>query len=135
MSTSEITPRGSGQGDDGLSPAESSLGRALALIHRVLPHIDEPDHAVRVQAALRQAVTLVESAREAHALDTGVTVDSMAHVAVESETVAIIAAAIAMFLGRPYRLVAVQPLAVPPPHLNVWAFEGRTQIFMSHKVR
>ena len=135
MSTTEKTPGVSGQGSDGLSIAESNLGRALALIHRVLPHIDEPDHAVRVQSDLRHAVALVESAREAHSLDTGVTVDSLAHAAVEPETVAVIAAAVAMFLRRPYKLVGVQPLVIPPPHLNVWAFEGRTQIFMSHKVR
>jgi hypothetical protein len=134
MSTSEREAN-SGQDGDELSVAESNLGGALALIHRVLPHIDEPDHAVRVQAALRQAATLVESAREAHALNTGVTVGSQAHASVESETVAVIAAAIATLLGRPYKLVAVQPLAIPPPHLNVWAFEGRTQIFMSHKFR
>jgi hypothetical protein len=134
MNTPE-TASDDGQGGDGLSAAESSLGKALALIHRVLPHIDESDHAVRVQAALHQAAAFIESAREAHALNTGVTVSSQAHAAVELETVAVIAAAIAMLLGRPYKLVAVQPLVIPPPHLNVWAFEGRTQIFMSHKVR
>jgi len=77
----------------------------------------------------------IEAAREAHALETGVVVGSGANASVESETVAVIAAALAVLLGRPYKLVAVNPLAVPAPHLNVWALEGRTQIFISHKVR
>ncbi len=133
--SNQATPPGEGQAGDGLSAAELNLGKTLALIHHVLPHIDEPGHAVRVQGSLRRAVAFLEAAREAHALETGVVVDSGAHVSVESETVAVIAAAIAVLLGRPYRLVAVNPLAVPAPHLNVWALEGRTQIFMSHKVR
>jgi hypothetical protein len=133
--SNQATPAGSGLNEDGLSAAELNLGKTLALIHHVLPHIDEPGHAVRVQASLRRAVAFLEAAREAHALETGVMVGSEAHVSVESETVAVIAAAIAVLLGRPYRLVAVNPLAVPAPHLNVWALEGRTQIFMSHKVR
>jgi hypothetical protein len=54
---------------------------------------------------------------------------------VESEIVAVIAAAVAALLGKPYKLVSVQPVVAPAPHLNVWAMEGRTQIFMSHKVR
>jgi hypothetical protein len=127
-------PEPAAPGDD-LSTAELNLGKVLALIHHVLPHIDEADHAVRVQSALRKAVTFMETARDAHALETGVVVSSQAHASVEAETVAAIAAAIAVLLGRPYRLVAVQHLAVPAPHLNVWALEGRTQIFMSHRVR
>jgi hypothetical protein len=121
--------------DDDLSAAELNLGKALALIHHVLPYIDEPDHAVRVQSSLRKVATFVDAAREAHALETGVQVGSQAHASVEAETVAAIAAAIAVLLGRPYRLIEVHPLAVPAPHLNVWALEGRTQIFMSHRVR
>jgi hypothetical protein len=55
---------------------------------------------------------------------------------VAPEIAAIIAAAIAVVVERPHRLVAVQPVTLPVvPHLNIWAFEGRTQIFMSHKVR
>jgi hypothetical protein len=133
--SNETTPPGGEEAEYGISAAELNLGKTLALIHHVLPHIDEPDHAVRVQGTLRQAVALLEAAREAHALETGVIVGSGAHALVESEIVAVIAAAIAVLLGRPYRLVSVNPLAVPAPHLNVWAVEGRTQIFMSHKVR
>jgi 2-phospho-L-lactate transferase/gluconeogenesis factor (CofD/UPF0052 family) len=135
MSTPETISGGGRQTGDGLSAAESKLGGALALIHKILPHLDEPDHAVRVQNDLRRAIAFIESAREAHALDSGVRVGDQAYASVEAETVAAIAAAIAVLLGRPFKLVSVQPLFVPPPHLNVWAFEGRTQIFMSHKVR
>jgi hypothetical protein len=133
--SNQTTPPGDGQAGDDMSTAELNLGKTLALIHHVLPHIDEPDHAVRVQGSLRRAVAFLEAAREAHALETGVMVGSGAHVSVEAEIVAVIAAAIAVSLGRPYRLVSVNPLAVPAPHMNVWAVEGRTQIFMSHKVR
>ena len=56
--------------------------------------------------------------------------------AVAPQLAAVIAAAVSVVLDRPYRLVSVQQVTVPVvPHLNVWAVEGRTQIFMSHKVR
>jgi hypothetical protein len=54
---------------------------------------------------------------------------------VEAEIVAVIAAAISAVLDSPYRLISVQPVIAPVPHLNVWALEGRTQIFQSHKIR
>ena len=121
--------------DDSLSTVESDLGQALALIHRVLPHLDEPDHATRVQSALHRAVAFIEAAQKDHALRIGVPVGSQASATVEPEIVAVVAAAIAVLLGRPHKVLAVQALTVPPPHVNVWAFEGRTQIFMSHRFR
>ena len=54
---------------------------------------------------------------------------------VEPEIAAVIAAAVALVLDRPHRVLAVQQVTVPVPHLNVWAWEGRTQLFMSHKIR
>jgi hypothetical protein len=51
------------------------------------------------------------------------------------EILAIIAAAIAVVLGQPYRVVSVQPSVAPVPELNVWALEGRMDQFKSHKVR
>jgi len=55
---------------------------------------------------------------------------------VAPQIAAVIAAAVSIVIDRPYRLVSVQQVSVPVvPHLNVWAVEGRTQIFMSHKVR
>ena len=56
--------------------------------------------------------------------------------AVSPRIAAVIAAAVSVVLDRPHRVVSVQQVTVPvAPHLNVWAVEGRTQIFMSHKVR
>ena len=115
--------------------SESNLGLVLALVHRVLPQLDEPGRASAVQAALRKAAGLIEAARDAHAHEMGVAVGSSARTTVEAEIVAVIAAAIAATLGRPYKLVSVQPVAVQTPHFNAWAFEGRTQIFSSHRVR
>lgn len=126
MSQQESTP---GLTGDALSSAESHLGHALALIHRILPRLDEAAKATEVQAALRRAVTLLESARSAHA-------DSPAgRSIVAPDIAAAIAAAVAVLFDRPHRVVSVQPVAVATPHFNVWAFEGRTQIFQSHKVR
>jgi hypothetical protein len=51
------------------------------------------------------------------------------------EILAVIAAAIAVVLGQPCRVVSAQPAAAPMPELNVWALEGRMDQFKSHKVR
>ena len=124
---------------DDLSPAESNLGKVLALIHRVLPRLDDPARKAEVQSAMSKAVSLLEAARNAHA--GGVAslppIGSQQVVtAVAPQIAAVIAAAVSVILDRPYRLVSVQQVTVPVvPHLNVWAVEGRTQIFMSHKVR
>ena len=123
---------------DALAEAETNLGKALALIHRVLPRLDEPGRAGDVQAALQKASGLVELARQVHqrTLAGGNAAGSGAvKTSLEPELVAIISAAVAAVLDRPYRLVSVEPIAAPVPHLNVWALEGRTQIFQSHKVR
>ena len=50
------------------------------------------------------------------------------------EIVAVIAAAIAVVLGRPHRVLSVQQAPAQPP-VNVWAMEGRVEQFMSHRVR
>lgn len=123
---------------DGLSVAESRLGQVLALIHRVLPRLDEPSRSAEVQAALRQAGTLLEYARQAHAQELAPSSATSAHrvaTAVEPEIAAVIAAAVSVLCNRPYRLVSVQQVTTPVPYLNVWALEGRTQIFQSHKIR
>ncbi len=54
---------------------------------------------------------------------------------VDLQIVAVIAAAIATVIDKPHRVVSVKRVAVPTPHLNVWAFEGRVQLSMSHKLR
>lgn len=124
---------------DDLSPAESNLGKVLALIHRVLPRLDDPARKAEVQSALSKAASFLEAARAAHS--GGVASlppigSQQVATAVSPEIAAVIAAAVSVVLDRPYRLVSVQQVTVPVvPHLNVWAVEGRTQIFMSHKVR
>jgi hypothetical protein len=127
-----------GGASDALAEAEANLGQALALIHRTLPRLDEPSRAAEVQAALQKAAGCVELARQVHqkALAIGkAAVAGAVQRGLDSELVAVISAAIAAVLDRPYRLVSVQPVAAPVPHFNVWALEGRTQIFQSHKIR
>jgi hypothetical protein len=124
---------------DTLTVAEASLGQALVLIHRVLSRLDDPARKVQVQSALSEAVSLLEAARSAHAAGgsapTALGTQNVT-TTVTPQIAAVIAAAVAVVLDRPHRLVSVQQVSVPvAPHLNVWAMEGRTQIFMSHKVR
>ena len=124
---------------DDLTPAEANLGHVLALLHRVLPRLEDPARKAEVQSALAKAVSLLEAARTAHAGGAAAVIPLGAQnvsTAVGPQMAAVIAAAVSVVLDRPYRLVSVQQVTVPVvPHLNVWAVEGRTQIFMSHKVR
>lgn len=124
---------------DNLSAAETDLGKVLAAIHRALAHLDDPARAANVQSALRVAASRLESARQAHEQDmvarNAPGIAARVATAVPPPIAAVIAAAVAALFDRPYRLVSVQPVAAPVPHLNVWALEGRTQIFQSHKVR
>jgi hypothetical protein len=122
-----------------LTPAEAALGKALALIHRVLSRLDDPARKAEVQSALKKAGSLVEAARAAHGGGTAqgapLGVQSVS-TAVAPQIAAVIAAAVSVVIEQPFRLVSVQQVSVPVvPHLNVWAVEGRTRIFMSHKVR
>ena len=124
---------------DDLTPTEANLGKVLALIHRVLPRLDDPARKAEVQSALGKAVSLLEAARVAHTGSPATHIPLGAQnvaTAVGPQMAAVIAAAVSVVLDRPFRLVSVQQVTVPVvPHLNVWAVEGRTQIFMSHKVR
>jgi hypothetical protein len=54
---------------------------------------------------------------------------------VDLEMVAVIAAALAVVFDTPHRVISVQPVVLPTPHLNVWAFEGRVELTMSHRIR
>ncbi|HYG25093.1 MAG TPA: hypothetical protein VEH04_20185 [Verrucomicrobiae bacterium] len=123
--------------NEGLGAAEASLGRALVLLHRAASRLDDSSRHAEVQAALRHAAELVEQARHTHGGGIHVPLGAQkVSTAVTSEIAAVIAAAVSVALDRPYRLVSVQQVSVPVvPHLNVWAVEGRTQIFMSHRVR
>lgn len=118
--------------------AEACLGRVLALIHRVLPRLDEAARAIDVQRALRQALEALEAARAAHEQWASLGSTPAQHrvaTGVSPEIAAVIAAAVAVMFDQPYRLVSVQKVETPVPHLNVWALEGRTQLLQSHKIR
>jgi hypothetical protein len=120
---------------DDLPLAESNLGTVLALIHHVLPQLDQSAQAHNVQALLRKAAVFIEAARAAHANDMGIAVAGETQTTVESEIVAVIAAAVAVLFDKPFKLVSVQPAVMTGQQINVWAMEGRSQIFLSHKVR
>ena len=120
---------------EGLTASESSLGKALALIHRVLPLLEQPERAMDVQKALRNTAALIETARQAHAAERRLNPLSAPADLVGVEMAAIIASAIAVMLDRPHRVISVVPVEISVPHLNVWALEGRTQLLVSHKVR
>src|SRR5205823_3911493 len=100
---------------------------------------DEPNRTADVQAALQKAAALLEAARQAHAAESApasaIGTSQRVSTEVAPEIAAVIAAAVSVLFNRPYRLVSVQPVETPVPHLNVWALEGRTQIFQSHRIR
>ena len=121
--------------DGGLTASESNLGQALALIYRVLPQLREAERKSEVQKALRGAASLIEAARLAHAGQAGSVTAAVAEDVVAAEIVAVVAAAVAVMVGRPHRIISVAPVHVEVPHLNVWAFEGRSQLFKSHNIR
>ena len=124
---------------DDLTPVEANLGKVLVMIHRLLPRLDDSTRRTEVQSTLSQAIKLLETARSAHAGGATAAIPPGAQnvsTTVAPQLAAVIAAAVAIVLDRPYRLVSVHQVSVPVvTHLNVWAVEGRTQIFMSHKVR
>ena len=103
------------------------LGHALAIIHRILPRLDDAARASEVQTGFQNAIAALKNACTAHG--------SLFPAGAPSPRPA--GEAVAVVLERPFRVVAVQKVTVPEvlSHLNVWAFEGRTQIFTSHKVR
>lgn len=116
---------------DEVQVAESRLGQVLALIHRALARLDEPERAEAVQGALSRAVGELEAARAAHAR----AMTALGAGPVEPEIVALIAAAVATVLNRPHRILGVQPTAPAVAWVNAWAIEGRFQHYSSHRVR
>lgn len=115
---------------DILTPAENHLGRALALVHRSLSRLDAADQADAVQAALERAADEIDAARAAHAAAMAALRPSM-----EAETLALIAAAVAVVLGKPARILGVQRSTPSVTWVNAWAIEGRFQHYSSHRVR
>ena len=110
--------------------SEVNLGLVLAAIHRVLPRLDDPSRAADVQATLARASAWLEAARLAHEEELGASAD------VQGELIAIISAAIAVAVGRPFAVLEVKPTTAPAATWsNAWAIEGRFQHYSSHKVR
>ncbi len=116
---------------EGSLAAEAHLGRALAYIHRVLPRLDEPGRAAEVQSALHSAIQQIEAARASH----GRLMDSAGPNGIDGEMMAVIAAAVAVTVGRPHRVLDVQKSSASNAWANAWAIEGRFHHYSSHKVR
>ncbi len=138
MSKEELKTKPPAVPDDEWAEVEMSLGQALVVLSRLQSRLDDTERAAEIQAGFKRAAACVEAARQAHqrVIDScKVAMSIAAQARVDSEVVAIIAAAVAAVLDRPYRIVSVEPLPAPAPHLNVWALEGRTQIFQSHRIR
>jgi len=138
MSKQETIADSGGPAKVDLTALEENLGKVLVLIQRILPRLDEPTRASEVQAALRQACAYLETVRRTHELQNapqGLATTQRVATGVAPEIAAVIAAAVSVLFDRPYRLVSVQQAETPVPYLNVWALEGRTQIFQSHKIR
>src|SRR5436190_19870185 len=111
MNTKEISSNVPLEPDTPLGRAEAHLGRALAMIHRALPRLEELGRAAEVQLALQRAGEHLEAAAESHrdALKArGAAFGPQPQV--EGAMVAVIAAAISAVLDRPYRMVSVQPV-------------------------
>jgi len=121
---------------DDLTPTETNLAKALALIQKALPRLDDSARKSEVQSILGRAIALIDAARAAHGGATNAVGSHSVATTVPPHIAAVIAAAVSVVLDRPYLLVSVQQVTAPiVPNLNAWAVEGRTQIFMSHKVR
>ena len=114
-----------------LSPAEAHLGQALALIHRVLPRLDEAGRYDEVQSALQQTASAIESARAAHEQ----ALAGQRPATTNGELLAIISAAVAVVLDRPYRVLDVKRTAPVVTWVNAWAIEGRFAHYSSHRIR
>lgn len=124
---------------EAMAEVDTNLGQLLVVLQRLLPRLDDPERAEDVHSGLSTAAGCLESARKAYekflAQARTTVLSASGQPKVESEIVAVIAAAISAMLGQPYKLLSVEPVPTAAPHLNVWALEGRTQIFQSHKIR
>ena len=104
-----------------------------------LRHLPEPPPA-RVTPAITAPPAPIAPVISAPPLPIAATVAAPLRPAVPASTetppeiLAVIAAAIAVVIGKAHRVVAVQQTAQTPT-MNVWALEGRVEQFMSHRVR
>lgn len=139
-------------------PAEAHLGQALAILQRVLPRLEESPRRDEIQSALQQTVAVIQKVLPN--LDDSTKLDDVkaalrkaaahiesAHAALDQapaalsngltngELLAVISAAIAMVLHRPYRIVDVHRVPPVVTWVNAWAIEGRFAHYSSHRIR
>lgn len=126
------SPSNTSTDDTLLDPSSAHLGHALVLIQRVLPRLDAPNDADFVDRMLGRAVTEVQAAQSAHRKR----MESLRPAPVDSEVLALIAAAVAVTLqGAAHRVLDVKRATPAVTWVNAWAIEGRFQHYSSHKVR
>jgi type II secretory pathway pseudopilin PulG len=109
-----------------VSQAEQQIGKALALIHRVLPQVNTASRAGEVQAALKMAASLLQSAAGCAANPSAAPAD------ITPEVLAAITAAVTTALGPSYRIVSVNKIKVPIAPATAWVNQGRNHIYQSH---
>lgn len=131
MSNASPAPPPGPTGPELLSTAETHVGQALGLLHRALARLDVPERTDAVQAVLEQAEMEIEAARTAHEQAMAALRPPVA----DAETLALIAAAVAVVLSRPHRVLDVRKAPPTGSWVNAWAIEGRFQHYSSHRVR
>lgn len=129
-----VTAQTQAQPQDTVTDPELHLAKALALIHRVLPRLDEQERFDSVQAALRRATDELTAARTSHAHAHSRALDPCG-IDLDAELVAVIAAAVAAVLDAPHHLVDISPVRPSPAWASAWTMEGRFKHHSSHRVR
>ena len=110
---------------------QTALQQTVAVIQKVLPHLDDTAKLADVQAALRKAAAHLESAQAAFEPQQPASGEGLAN----GELLAVISAAVAMVLHRPYRIVDVHRAPPVVTWVNAWAIEGRFAHYSSHRIR
>jgi hypothetical protein len=110
---------------------QTALQQTVAVIQKVLPHLDDTAKLADVQAALRKAAAHLESAQAAFEPKRPISGEGLAN----GELLAVISAAVAMVLHRPYRIVDVHRAPPIVTWVNAWAIEGRFAHYSSHRIR
>lgn len=116
---------------DGFLATEAHLGRALTAIHRGLARLGDDEYADSVQGNLERARAELDAACAGHRA----AVAARRGEGLDPEIVAVIAAAVAVLIRQPHRVVGVQPVGPPASWGSAWAIEGRFEHYSSHKVR
>jgi hypothetical protein len=119
------------EGDPQRDEIQTALRQTVAVIQQILPHLDGAAKLGDVQAALRQAAAHLEAAQAGFEPKPTAPGDGP----VNGELLAVISAAVAMVLDRPYRIVDLHRSAPVVTWINAWAIEGRFAHYSSHRIR